>query len=147
MLNLGFNGVCAMGILIGNIVLLPMLKKCMNDQQILIIGACFLGVSFISFGLIPYLRIIGFELTYIAGFFLTLAFISFPAANSIVTKYLHESEQGEGVGIVYAMRSITFIIAPIGFASLYHLGGYIGFKSLIFVIGTVMSLIAILVII
>eukprot|EP00483_Globobulimina_turgida_P011571 UN11593 len=73
--------------------------------------------------------------------------VAFPAANAIVTTHLHESEQGEGVGIVYSLRSITSIIAPFGFANLYKVGkNKLDFPSLPFVISFMFAVMAVIVI-
>eukprot|EP01084_Bolivina_argentea_P252870 424596_1 len=150
-LNSAFSAMGAMGNLFGNLLILPILTTFFNDLQILIVGASVLGLSFVSFGVVPFVVdeniILGYVFTFVGGFLLGVSFISFPAANSIVTRYLHESEEGEGMGIVYAMRSITFIIAPLGFASLYKLGSDIGFKSLAFVVGFGFALCALITVI
>ena len=66
-----------------------------------------------------------------AHFQIQIGFIAFPAANGIVTKHLSKTEQGIGFAVIYAVRSLTWIIAPIAFAETYSVFKAVGLPSMV----------------
>lgn len=138
-------GCCAFGLVIGTMILLPILQyKKLNDLWILSIGICLFILSFLL------LSIFGWYSNYILLIFssilLTMGFISFPAANSIVSCNLIENEQGIGFGVVFAVRSLSWAIAPYSFSMLYYLSQNINITQLIFFYAILFMIIALILI-
>merc|ERR1712228_468328 len=82
----------------------------------------------------------------VGGFLITMGFIAFPAANGIVTKHLSKSEQGIGFAVIYAVRSLTWIIAPITFAETYSIFKARGVPSMVMFCAAFLLLMVVIVI-
>jgi len=80
----------------------------------------------------------------LSGIFIMMSMIAFPASNGIATKYLNIEEQGIGFGIIYSIRALGWIIAPIIFSVFYDYfksNGLPGFSVLILAIMCCIALI------
>eukprot|EP01084_Bolivina_argentea_P306393 529455_1 len=119
------------GILCATIIL-PFLKKHFNDLNIAEIGICGSIVSQLIFALFYYVPEI--PVIVCGGLLFFCVGISTAALNSILTRFLGESEQGLGFGIVQSYRALTTIIAPFAFGFTYQRSKRFGFASLPFVI-------------
>ena len=108
----------SVGLIIGPLVILPWLQKraCSNIQILCVGGSLFL-VSFVLLSLLQWIK--SMVIPVIGGCLLTCGFIAFPAANGTVTKHLTKNEQGIGFGVIFAVRSLTWILAPVSFAEMY----------------------------
>ena len=51
----------------------------------------------------------------IAGIFIGIGYLCNPCINSILTVKLNKTEQGNGFGVLYAIKRITIIITPFTF--------------------------------
>eukprot|EP01084_Bolivina_argentea_P207426 353903_1 len=135
----------AIGLLIGNLYILPKLKQLnFSDVNILAIGCELSIVAFIFMSLISFYPHLSF--VFLSGILLTLGMISFPSANGLVTKYLNEKEQGIGFGVIFAVRAITWIVAPILFATMYELLKKINLEYITFLVGALLGVIELFII-
>ena len=136
---------CSIGLVLGPLIILPKLQnKNFDNIQILYVGVTLFFIAFILFSFMQWIK--SMVIASIAGILLTSGFISFPAANGIVTKHLTKSEQGIGFGVIFAVRSLTWIIAPVGFAEMYAIFKNGGVPSMTMFMGAIMILIALIVI-
>eukprot|EP00483_Globobulimina_turgida_P008535 UN08552 len=111
----------AMGLvmLISQLIVLPILAKFFSD--ILLLAFVLIAVfSFMCSGIIAYL----FP-NYITGLLIWacfgLSFVTSPVINGCLAKRLNKKEQGLGMGILHAMKGLTFAVAPYTFGGLYDL--------------------------
>eukprot|EP01084_Bolivina_argentea_P207425 353901_1 len=133
-----------LGMIISNVVLLPILKRKYNDYEISIIGSIIVTISMFLFACISWIpHIITVCITAIV---LSFGFIVFPSIYSIVTKYLSPQEQGIGMGIIFACRGLTYAIAPFTFGYAYTAFKSIGFPSFPYLLATIICASAIWVI-
>ena len=136
---------CSVGLVLGALMILPKLQNRNFDNiQILYVGVALFFIAFILFSFMQWIKSV--VIASIAGILLTCGFIAFPAANGIVTKHLTKSEQGIGFGVIFAVRSLTWIIAPVGFAEMYAIFKRSGAPSMTMFMGAIMILIALIVI-
>ena len=108
----------AVGMIIGNMIILPKLQEYFNDITILAIGGILSSIAFAWMSLIYWFP--HYLVVVISGMLVTMGMITIPSSNGLVAKYLNEKEQGIGFGVIYAVRSITWIVAPITFALMYE---------------------------
>eukprot|EP01083_Nonionella_stella_P132980 404347_1 len=135
----------SIGLLFGNLFLLPKLQsKQFSNMRILCIGVALLFVSFMLFSLLQWFKSLLFSC--IGGVFISSGFIAFPAANGIVTAYLSKSEQGIGFGVIFAVRSLTWILAPISFSQIYSFSKEIGLPAMLMYMAAIMVSFAFLIV-
>ena len=127
---------CGIGMIIGNIVLLPLLKRRYTDYRIILIAAVCLVSSMLLLALVSVIKHL--VIVILGCLMLTTGMIAFPAANSIVTRHASKTEQGIAFGIVYAMRGITFMIAPFSFGYGYTLCKWMNAPYLIYIIAALL---------
>ena len=143
--NAIFIVACSIGLVCGPLFILPRLQsKNFNNIQILLVGTSLFFIAFILFSFLQWIK--SMVIPFIGGVLITCGFISFPAANGIVTKHLSKSEQGIGFGVIFAVRSLTWIIAPISFAEMYALFKNGGVASMTMYMGAIMILFAVFII-
>ncbi len=96
-----------------------------GERRALLIGLFFGAIGMAMFGLAPngWVFLTGIVVT-------TFWSIYSPAAQSLMTRHVGPSEQGELQGAIGCIRSIAMIIGPAIFASVYALsiGGFRGFN-------------------
>eukprot|EP01084_Bolivina_argentea_P222961 377329_1 len=136
---------CSVGLVFGPLYLLPKLQsKNYKNIQILSVGVSLFFIAFVIFSLLAWIK--SMVIACIGGVLITSGFIAFPAANGIVSKYLSKSEQGEGFGVIFAVRSLTWIIAPISFAWMYSIFKEAGIPAMTMYMASFMIMFALIVI-
>ena len=83
----------------------------------------------------------------LSGIFITMGMISFPAANGLVSKYISKQEQGIGFGVILAVRSISWVIAPVMFGLSYNYFNDISYPEITFFIASLFGLTELIVVI
>ena len=105
--------------LISQTIVLPMLNKCFKDNDLILITIgltlilllCIMGVYiYIN----PHLYV-GYLIRIIFGFTTIIG----PITTSCLSKRLTKEEQGLGIGILQAMRGVTYTLSPIMFSLLF----------------------------
>ena len=116
-----------------------------TDYNNLLIGSVLCSVSLMAICAVAWIH----SVVYIAccGMLVGCSVgITFPAANGVATNSLRKDEQGKGFGIVYAVKGITAAIAPFAFGTFYNYLMSVNRGPLIFVIGVLLTFVAILII-
>ena len=132
----------AVGLIVGPIAVLPILRKYLTEFKIFIVSVIILMLAIVIFLIVMQLKIIYF--IPITSFTLGLGFLSMAPINAILTKYTEKEDAGNAFGSLFAFGSVCNIIAPIGFAGLYSWMRSIGAPSLIFVVALLMLVITLI---
>ena len=131
-------GLCGIGIILSNFLLLPLFKKYFTDYKIILISVVFFVTSMLLFAFAHFVKdilILYIIILICACLLVTSGLVAFPAANSIVARHVNKSEQGIAFGIVYAVRSLTYMIAPFSFGYGYTLAKKNGMTYLVYIVG------------
>eukprot|EP00484_Ammonia_sp_Unknown_P027396 CAMPEP_0197028582 /NCGR_PEP_ID=MMETSP1384-20130603/8234_1 /TAXON_ID=29189 /ORGANISM="Ammonia sp." /LENGTH=496 /DNA_ID=CAMNT_0042457601 /DNA_START=20 /DNA_END=1510 /DNA_ORIENTATION=+ len=132
----------SVGLMVGPIVVLPVMRKLLSEYMIFVASICILLLAIGAFALICVFKVLW--TVPIASFTLGIGFLCFAPLNSILTKYTGKSQKGMAFGPVFACGSVVNILAPIGFAFGYHFLLSIHAPSLIFGVAFVLLLFALL---
>lgn len=130
--------------LISQLLVLPLLAKFFSDI-FLFVFVLLAVFGFMASGVIAYLwpnDITGILIWAMFG----LSFITSPVTNGCLAKRLNEKEQGLGMGILHAMKGLTFAVAPYAFGGLYDLFTDDGIlKTMPFMLGMLFVIIGIII--
>ena len=102
-----FLGVCGIGMIFSAVVILPQLKKCLNDVQILIVGSVTMAFAMFLFACLSWIPHI--SIMVISALAISIGMIAFPAANGILTEHLNKNEQGFK-NIIFFLTSENMIL-------------------------------------
>jgi len=127
--------------------LIALFKKKYDDIIIIVISisikiAALLLLGFIS--LIP-LLFKNYIVLYVSAVLYGSSFTMWPALIGILTKYLEDSQQGTGFGILDAWTGVSSIIAPFGFGYLYVRLDAVDLEWMLFMVAIVLCVLEILI--
>lgn len=106
------------GLLFAQIVIVPMLISVfkVNDVQLIFVGL-FIVLIFCIGGILLYF-VTNIIAGYVLWFFYGMTYVTSPIMSGILSKRLSSHEQGVYLGILHAIKGITFSIAPFLFSFL-----------------------------
>ena len=101
--------------------LIALFKKKYDDILIMVIAISIKIAALTLLGFISLIPLLfkNYVVLYISAVLYGASFVMWPALAGILTKYIDESQQGTGYGILDAWTGVSSVIAPFGFGYLY----------------------------
>eukprot|EP01084_Bolivina_argentea_P018911 35179_1 len=119
---------------LSNVVLLPLLQRCMNDINIMILSLLFLIIAFIIFGSVSFAPTNAVMIPIYIGFvFVGICSIFSPVQSGMISKVVHKQYQGTAFGVLNAYIQIALIISFITTGFLYAFLVVINMEYIVFI--------------
>ena len=133
-----YIGGWGIGLMAGPVVVLPILKRYTDDFGVFVASTSALAMAMIAFMAICIFKV---ETTIpVVSCLLGIGFQCFAPLGSILTKYSNPEESGKSFGLMSASGAVMNIIAPFGFAVVYHYSQRFHIPGLIFGVALLMLL-------
>lgn len=132
----------AVGLIIGPLIVLPILKRCLNDFGVFVASTCILALSMTVFMVLCFMKIEW--MIPIASCLMGIGFIGSAALNAVLTDNSDPEAQGQAFAPVTASSAAVAIFAPMGFERSYHYLKSVGIPGSIFGIAFVLLMITLI---